>query len=68
MVINFHILRKTFETCIMGPNDDVDNKITQFDWFLHSNNKGTKIPKTGHSAVCSKSEVTLSSPSKSWTF
>ena len=64
----FSHFKQTFETCIMGANDDLDYKTTHFDWFLHSNNKGTKIPITGQSAVCSKSEVTLSSPSKSWTF
>ena len=28
--INFHILAKHFETCIMGANDDLDAKTTHF--------------------------------------
>ena len=47
---NFHVLAKHFETCIIGANDDLDGKTTHSYWFLHTNNKGTKMSKTSHSA------------------
>ena len=42
-------LVKPFETCIMGANDDLDGKTTHLNWFLHTNNKGTKMSQTSHS-------------------
>ena len=63
--VNIHNFSHFEQNFIIGANDDFDNKTTHFDWSLHSNNKGTKIPITGQSAVCFKSEVILSSPSKS---
>ena len=33
----------------MGTNDDLDGKTTNFYWFLHTNDKGTKMFKTSHS-------------------
>ena len=41
LFINFHILAKLFETCIMGANDELNGKTTHyFYWFLHTNDKG----------------------------
>ena len=32
-------------------HDDLDGKTTHFYWSLHTNDKGTKISKTSHSAT-----------------
>ena len=46
----FIFLAKLFETCIMGANDDLDGKTTHFYSFLDTNDIGTKMSKTSHSA------------------
>ena len=48
---------KPFETCIMGANDDLDGKTTHLNWFLHTNNKGTKMSQTSYSCKVIRFEL-----------